>query len=96
MSSNLSLTTTMLSLSFILSYFYFSISVDMLWEFCFIRNSADLDSSFRMLLRSLAVVMIPIVSLRDPSSTNVVPYLFYKSNEMPAILHSWKNVEVCF
>lgn len=70
--------------------------MDRLCEFCLIKNSADLDTNFNILFRSLAVVIIPMVSLRDPKMIKVVPYLLYKSKETPPIRQSWKNELVCF
>lgn len=84
-----------LNLSLILTSFSLSISVDMLCEFCFIKNSADFDTNFIMLFRSFAVVRIPILSLSVPRMINVVPYLFYKSNDTPPIRQSWKNELAC-
>lgn len=95
-SSILSLIPLILSLSFNLIYFSFNISVDMLCEFCLIKNYADLDINFNTFFLSLAVVIIPMVSLKDPNIMKVVPYLFYKSNDTPPILHSWKKELVCF
>lgn len=86
--SILSLIAAMLNLYLTLSSFYFNISGEMLWEFCFIKKSVDFAMSFNMLFLSLAVVIIPIVSLRDPSIMNVVPNLLYKSNDTPPILQS--------
>lgn len=48
-----------------------------------------------MFFLSFAVVKIPTVFLRDPKIMNVVPNLFYKSNETPPILQSWKNELDC-
>lgn len=93
---NLYLIRLIFNLSFILSSFYFSISVDILCEFCFIKNYADFSTSFIILFLSFAVVITPTVSFNVPNMMNVVPYLFYRSNDTPPIRHSWKNELVCF
>lgn len=86
----------MLNLSFILIYFYSRASVDMLWEFCWIKNYADFDISLKAFFLSFAVPINPTESFKDPKMIKVVPNLFSKSNETPLIRHSWKNELICF
>lgn len=92
----MSLIELILNLSLDLSYFSLSIYVEILWEFCLMRNSADFVMSFKIFFLSFAVVIIPIVSFKDPKIMKVVPYLLSRSNEIPPILQSWKNEPVCF
>lgn len=43
-----------------------------------------------------ALVITPMQFFIEPSNINVDPNLFYKSNETPPILHSWKKEVDCF
>lgn len=52
------------------------------------RNSADFVMSFKIFFLSFAVVIIPIVSFKDPKIMKVIPYLLSRSNEIPPILQS--------
>jgi len=84
-----------LNLYLILIYFYLSISLDKLCEFCFKTNSKQFNINFTIDFLSLAVVIIPTDYLKFPSKRNVEPYLFSKSKDTPPILHNWKNEFDC-
>jgi hypothetical protein len=58
-------------------------------------NSSPLSINLLQVYLSLAVVIIPIEFFNDPSKINVDPNLFYKSNEIPPILQSWKKDPIC-
>ena len=94
--SSLSFIVEMQNLYFALYYFCLNIYVEILYEFCLVRNSTVFATSFNMLFRSFAVVITPMVSRKEPNMIKVVPNLLYKSKETPPILHSWKNELVCF
>lgn len=91
-----------LSFMFIIFYLYFifysfqaRVWLDMLWEFCFIRKSKLFSNNLIEPFLSFAVVIRPMQLLRLPNKINVAPYLFYRSNDTPPILHSWKNELTC-